>query len=131
MLCGAVLGMAERVAKGQDSAPVRLAKPIGESTRDPTKSEKSRCNFDLKKFDPDAREGGTIVEEIRGYNIMDRPCVVCGKSLEQFSFTYIAGGEVDNITPYLRAGSNPGKVEFRRLKRLWICPQCWKEIPSD
>jgi hypothetical protein len=61
---------------------------------------------------------------------MDRPCVVCDKSLEQFSFTYIAGGEVDNITPYLRTGGQ-GKVEFKKLKRLWICPQCWKEIPSD
>jgi hypothetical protein len=51
--------------------------------------------------------------------------------LEQFSFTYIAGGEVDNIGSYLRGGVDQGKLQFKQVKRLWICPDCWKEIPHD
>jgi hypothetical protein len=61
---------------------------------------------------------------------MDRPCVVCRKSRDQFSFTYIAGGEVDQLHS-LHVGAAQNQLEFKRLKRLWICPECWKEIPAD
>lgn len=88
-------------------------------------------DFDLQKAHHVLEKGGTSAKELRGYDTMDRPCVVCQKPLDQFDFVYIAGGEVDNITPYLRPGAGQDHLQFKKLKRLWICQGCWKEIPAD
>jgi hypothetical protein len=51
-----------------------------------------------------------------------RNVVMCGDSKDEAKFPDVAAGEVD------QAQSPPGHIQFKNIKRLQICEDCWRSF---
>jgi len=59
---------------------------------------------------------------------MDQSCLVCRKVKPESDFPHIQAGEVDQ-SQSPGSTSAPAQTEFKNLKHLPICRDCWNAIP--
>jgi hypothetical protein len=58
-----------------------------------------------------------------------KECIVCHLSKALSEFPEIMGGEVDPNQSVAGGVGHPSQTQFKNMKRLWICKDCWAQIP--